>query len=77
MGLIARDGAALDLKNVQLTGMKKDPVNSLEHVKGFSISNGYFPASSKIFIKADAASSGVKVEATDLRDVKGAVQGGN
>jgi polygalacturonase len=73
-GLTATDAAALDLKNVQLTGMKKDPVNSLERVKGFTISNGYFPPSSKIFIKADAGSSGVKVEATDLRDVKDAVQ---
>ncbi len=76
-GLVAKDAATLDLKNVQLTGMKKDPVNSLEHVKGFNISNGYFQPSSKIFIKADAASSGVKVDATDLHDVKDAVQGGD
>lgn len=72
-GLTAMDAADLDFKDVKLI-CSKDPVNNLQNVKGFNVTNGFFPASSKIFIKADARSSGIKVNNTELRNVKEAIQ---
>ncbi|MGG9971511.1 glycoside hydrolase family 28 protein [Ferruginibacter sp. SUN002] len=72
-GFEATDAADLSLKNVKLI-VPTDNVYTLNNVPGVTITNGYFPASAKTLIKADAKSKDVKVISTDLRGVKDAVQ---
>lgn len=72
-GLMAKDAADITLDNVKLI-CNKEPVNWLQNVQRFTVSNGYFGAGNKIFIKADAKSSGIKVNSTDLHGIADAVQ---
>ena len=75
-GFTATDAADIDLKTVKLL-TTKDPIYTLNNVKNLQVAEGYFSTSSKIFIKADTKSTGIKVIATDLRNEKTALQMGS
>jgi polygalacturonase len=72
-GFIATDAADLDLKKVKII-TPGDPVYTLNNVKNINISEGYFPASAKVFVKGNSTTSGVNVSATDLRNSSTAIQ---
>lgn len=65
-GFRATNAADISLDNVKIIP-ETDPVFSLDNVKNINIKKGYFPPTSKIFYKADAATSGVNITQTDLR----------
>lgn len=71
-GFVATDAADLDVKKVKIIS-QEDPVYNLSNVKNINITEGYFPATSKVFVKGDNKTSGVNVTATDLRNA-GAIQ---
>jgi len=73
-GLVAKDAANLDLKTVKLITTSTDPIYSLSGVKNLQLNEGYFPENSKVFVKADDKTTGVKISSTDLRNVKDALQ---
>lgn len=72
-GFEATDAAELSLKSVKII-TPGTPIYALNNVKGFNITEGYFPPDAKVFIKADSKSSDIKVLSTDLRNVKGALE---
>lgn len=71
-GMEASDASGIDLKNVKLV-TKNDPVYSLKHVIDLSVTSGYFPETSSLFLVADGKSSGIKISETDLHNKKDAV----
>ena len=66
-GFLATNAADISLDNVKIIP-KTDPVFLLNHVKNINIKKGYFPITSKIFYKADAATTGINISQTDLRN---------
>jgi len=64
-GFNATNASDLYLENVKIIP-ESDPVFLLNDVKGINIKKGYFPAASKIFYKANAATTGVNITETDL-----------
>ncbi|UEG50150.1 glycoside hydrolase family 28 protein [Ferruginibacter lapsinanis] len=72
-GFEASDATQLNLKSVKII-TPESPIYTLNNVKGFYITDGYFPVDAKVFIKADAKSSDIKVLSTDLRNIKGALE---
>jgi len=72
-GFAATDASDIDFNNAKIIP-QKDPVYVLSNVKNFNIKEGYFPASTAVFIKGDSTTTGVNVASTDLRNDKGALQ---
>jgi polygalacturonase len=65
-GFVATDASDLDLNKVKII-TSHDPVYLLNNVKSINIKEGFFPAASKTFYKADAKTTGVNITETDLR----------
>jgi polygalacturonase len=65
-GFVAKDASDIDLNKIKIM-VKKDPVYFFNHVKNIHINEGYFPASSKTFYKADSTTTGINITETDLR----------
>jgi DNA sulfur modification protein DndE len=65
-GFIATDASDIDLTKVKIIP-KKGPVYLLNNVKNITIKEGFFPATSKTFYKADSKTTGVNIIDTDLR----------
>ena len=73
-GVVANEATNINFKAVKIISSSEDPIYSLTNVKGWQVNEGYFPANSKVFIKADDKTTGVKVTATDLHNIKDALQ---
>jgi polygalacturonase len=72
-GFVATDAADIDLNNVKLIA-DRTPVYELKNVKGLTLNQGFLPQWTKVLIKSDKQSSGIKVSNTDLRNIPDAIQ---